>query len=499
MPPIDMSLKQKTLAGVVWVSLGNSANQVLALLVFIVLARRLDANDFGHVMLAVLFINIFTIFFKVGVVEYLVQLQTWEDTAASTAFWIMAAVGVALTLLLAVLVGPALQSYWGGDISAYIGVMSTVVLLGCLSVVNQALVRRHFRFRVSATRNLGNGLVAGLVAMAMALAGYGAWSLVVSRVIGALGGAIILWVQEPYRPTLAFSAAQTREITRYVMPVLSMRFLSYFSLKMPDLLLSALVGPAALAIYRVGGRIIDALNALFLESLANVLVSTFARVGNHGADRAFRRIMAVLSAVVVPVFVGCAVVAPQLTVVFYGSKWQESSWVMLLLSLQIAPLLLRSVTAVVYTSLGKAGRLWSLGLIELSTSVLLTVAAAMLGPVAVAASMLISIHLAAALFLRFGRRDLDFRVGSLLAAMRPFVFSAFAMGACVFVVNSFATVSLSPLAQLVTGVGLGMVLYPLILLLFFPSGVKEFLREATPLVPNCLAPLRRLMEKLQDK
>src|SRR5687768_2797132 len=116
-----MSLKQKTLAGVAWVSLGNSANQVLALLVFIVLARHLDADDFGHVMVAVLFINIFTIFFKVGVVEYLVQLQTWEEAAASTAFWVMAVMGVVLTALLAGLIGPVLQSYWGGDISAYIG------------------------------------------------------------------------------------------------------------------------------------------------------------------------------------------------------------------------------------------------------------------------------------------------------------------------------------------------------------------------------------------
>lgn len=491
-----MSLKKNTFVGVVWLSFANSANQIVTLIVFIILARHLDLRDFGLVMLAILIINIFTIFFKEGVVEYLVRRNTWEERAASTAFWIMALAGLVLTAILAGLIGPALQHYYGGDISAYILTLSPVILLGCLSVVHVSLVRRNFHFRLSATRNFSNGLLTGVIAVFMAISGYGAWSLIVSRVIGAFGAAIILWAQEPYQPNFVFSITETRAIARYSIPVLFARFLTYLASKSPDLLLSALIGPAALAIYRVGSRLIETFNTLLLDPVANVLVTTFAAIRAEGADRAFRRVMRLLSAIMLPIYVGAAAIALQLTIVFYGSKWEQSGWVMLLLCLQIAPILLRSIIGVVYKSVGQANRLSLLGVIELILSVSLIYLAALLGPVAVAGSMLIYMHLIAALFLHYGQRDLNLNIGKVLSCIWPFVFSAFSLGVCVFVFNNFLAVSVFAVWQLAAGIALGIVLYPLILMIFFPRETQHLVQEVSPLIPRRLGFILRVIEKL---
>lgn len=491
-----MSLKKKTFSGIAWLSLANLANQAMTFIVFVLLARQLDLHDFGIVTLAVLTINIFTMFFKVGVVEYLVKLESWDEQVGSTAFWLTAIGGCLLTGLLAGVVGPGLERFWGGGIADYIAVLSAVVLFGCLSIVNLAMVRRHFRFRVSAMRNFGAGLLTGVIAIAMALAGFGAWSLVISRVLGALGGAIILWASEPYRPRLRFSFRQSWAIARFSAPVLYSRFLNYLASRMPELMLGALIGPAAVAIYRVGGRIVETINALFLDSIINVLVTTFAKVGAKGVNRAFPRVIATLCAVMIPVFVGCAVTAPELTTLFYGSKWQQSCWVMMLLCLQIAPLLLRSVMGVVFTSLGKGAQLSWLALVELALCALLTSATAFLGPVAVAAAMLVSVHIMAALYLRVAERDLDLSITAVLASVRPFAVSASVMGLSVVIFNLFTAAALSPLLQLTAAIGLGAVLYLLLLIVFFPSGTQSFLRETAPLFPQAFAFSLRLLQGL---
>lgn len=61
-----MSLKQKTISGIGWNSVGNIARQIFQLLSLVIMARLLSPEDFGVFAILMIFVAFFNIFASMG-------------------------------------------------------------------------------------------------------------------------------------------------------------------------------------------------------------------------------------------------------------------------------------------------------------------------------------------------------------------------------------------------------------------------------------------------
>lgn len=479
-----MSIKARTIAGVAWLSLANSANQLVSLLAFIILARTMAIADFGLVMLAVLVSNIFSMFYKDGVSDFLVRTETLTDEMVATAFWVMAALSIALIFLSIFAVGYPLNLIYGERFFYYNAALSPAILFGGLSVVNLAMARREFRFKVSALRNFVNGFLTGLIAVAMALYGFEAWSLIFSRVLGALGSAAILWIQEPYRPQFKFSGSAFATMVRYSGPNLVSRLIIYIATKMPELILAFIAGPAALAIYRVASRVLEVFNSLFLDSISNVLLTSFAKLPVDRYQNGFQRTLSLQIAVVLPIFFGLASISEPVTRLIYGEKWMDSAFVMQILSLQIAPLLFRNLAVVLYKAAGRTSQLFLLSLAELLTSSTFVLFAAFYGVDAVAWTILVVSHLTAVVFAISLRRMLNIDLKAILLEITPFWVASALMAVGVYFLYDVLSMTFQPIIAILLSIVAGAVGYTLIIVLLFPKAVLGVYLELASFLPG---------------
>lgn len=482
-----MSLKSRTTSGIFWFIVANSSTQFANFLVFVLLARDLPLEVFGLVMFALLVCNYFLIFVKEGVSDYLVQHPEWNPDAVSSAFWLMAIGGLALTAVCAFVVAPILGTVVDPLVTTYLQVLSPTIFIGALSAVNFAKARREFKFKLTAGRSFFTGVVTAVVALVLAFFQFGAWSLIISRLVGAFGATVLLLLAEPVKPRMRVSLAEVKAIASYCHPIFSSRSVGFLAFKAADLFLIALLGPAALAIYRVGTRIWEAITVLLVHPIMTVAMSTFSRVPRSRLGETFIRMTAALAAIFLPIYFGAAAIGTNLTVVVFGEAWRESGMIMTLLCLAATPQLVRALVPAALKAINATPQFFRFSSIEAGSSIFWSALTAPFGPVVLAVGTFIDPHLAILLNRKTLKTEVGVPIGKLTSAIAPFFVSALTMFAGVVALQHWLSHDYDPLALLALSVVSGAGLYLATLLVFARSVSRQLIADTASLIPARLS------------
>jgi PST family polysaccharide transporter len=188
----------------------------------------------------------------------------------------------------------------------------------------------------------------------MALAGFGAWSLVGQQLTNALVSVVMLWAVTPWRPSLEFSRQDFRELFGFGIHVVGGDILNFFSRNTDNLLVGVFLGPVALGFYAVGYRILDTSQQLLVNAARRLVFPTFARL-QHDRERmrrAYSRMNRASSTLTLPGYVGLALVAQEAIVTLFGGKWTDSGPVAAVLFLIGPVLTLQAFSGALFNAVG---------------------------------------------------------------------------------------------------------------------------------------------------
>lgn len=320
-------LKRRATAGVIWSSVESWGQQLLQFSLFALLARLLGPEAFGIVAMAMIlttFANLLVLYG--GWNEALVQRPDLDPRHTDSAFWALLGAALVLTAIVAVAARPLAAALAQPSLAAVTAALGLSLPLGALGVVPAALLRREFRFAPLALRTLFGTVAAGLVAVPMALAGYGVWSLVAFQLAIPAIQTAVLWRAHPWRPGLRVSWPHLRELGGYVAGVLGERSLLAVEIVVPRLVVGAAAGAAPLGHFTTARKILDLMIDLLVKPVTQVAMPSFA---GTAADTA--RVQTVLTVgtqvaalLVFPGHVGLILVAPDLVPLIFGAAWSPA-------------------------------------------------------------------------------------------------------------------------------------------------------------------------------
>ena len=362
-----MSLREKTIAGVVWSGVQKWGARVLGSVVFFLLARLLSPEDFGLIALAGVFIAFADVIVNQGFTQAIVQRERLESQHSDSAFWTSVGLGVTLTLL-SMLIAPLLGRIFSEPaLEPIVRWLSLGFVLSSLSGVQDALLRRDFEYKSLAFRQLLGLVAGGVVGVSMALLGYGVWSLVAQQLVSALVATVTLWWLSDYRPAFRFSKRHFDDLFAFEINELGSRVLNFFSRRSDDLLIGLFLGPVALGFYSVAYRTMYIMTDLFASSLSTVAFSLFSRLqaDPESMRRNFLNATRLSSLFAFPAFIGLGVLAPEFVRGVLGEQWTESIPVLQVLLIVGALQSVSLFNNVVLKSMGKPS--WALGFTALAT------------------------------------------------------------------------------------------------------------------------------------
>jgi O-antigen/teichoic acid export membrane protein len=360
------SLKQKAVRGLKWQAIEIGGRQLLSLVVFTTLARLLDPSAFGLAAMVGVYLAIVAMFAEQGMGAAIVQRKTLEPQHLHTAFWFTtcaAAILFGLSQAIAPWVSRLMEEPL---LTPLLRWASIALLLNSLASVHTALFARELEFRRPAIRVLLANLAGGVVGVALALSGYGVWSLVFQQLTVAAVGLIVIWSISSYRPKMLFSLAHLRELMGVSSAVFATGALWFISSRADQYFIGRFLGAESLGVYNVAGKIPEMARVAFIQPVSGISVPALARM-QHDHTKVTQAIvkgMGAVAFIALPVFVGMVVVAPSLVPVVFGAKWTGAVPLVQLLAIyQLVvslcvfchPALLTSGSPGVYTLFNLAG------------------------------------------------------------------------------------------------------------------------------------------------
>ena len=324
MKQASRGLAHRTLAGMMWTFYGKGAYAILQLVVLAILARLVTPAEFGVVSAAVIVITLSTIVSQLGLGPALVQRPELERRHIDTAFSTSVFLGLGLGAIIWLGAPLAASFFHVGGVEPVLRVLAWLFPLQGLATVAESLMRRELRFRWLANLDvISYGLGYGAVGIALALLGWGVWALVGAQLAQNVVKTAVLLSGQPPRLRSLPERKAFRELMYFGSGFTVAKIANQIALQGDYLVVGRFLGPTALGYYGRAYGLMAAPASGFGTILDLVLFPAMARV-QANAERlaaAYRRGVALIALVVLPISVALVLLAPEVIAVVLGPRW----------------------------------------------------------------------------------------------------------------------------------------------------------------------------------
>jgi PST family polysaccharide transporter len=180
-----------------------------------------------------------------------------------------------------------------------------------------------------------------VVSVALALSGWGAMSLAVGRLAGALGSGALFVIFSPEPLRFGFDTAVARRLLRFGLPLAGSSVIVFAVGGVDQLMVGNVLGATALGFYVLAFNLSSWPVGMFSQPVRSVAPAAFARL-QHDAPamrRTFLSTAGLLTGVTLPVCLLLAGAAGPLVRLLYGTRWEPAAaalfWLALLGGMRI--------------------------------------------------------------------------------------------------------------------------------------------------------------------
>lgn len=475
--------------GMAWSVFATAGGRVISLASVVVLARLLAPAEFGLVAFALVFIAYVEAIGDLGTGAALVRWPDRWPQVAQLAVAInlaMGAVWFALTLVAA----PVVADFFGNpDGVSVLRALAWTFPLKALGNTHDALLQRELRFRARAVPELSLLVAKAAVAIPLAVAGLGVWSLVWGQLVGQALWTVLVWIMVPWRPAREMPRLDiVKPVFSYGRGIVAVNLLAVVVHHADLVVVGRVFGAAVLGFYQMADKLPDVAITLLSRATSKVLFPVFSRLhaGGDALRDTYTASLRYLSLLTTPAAVGLVLLAEPIVLTVFGARWLPSVPILRALAAYAGIRALSASAGDILKAIGRPGVLAFLAAIRAVVLVPALILASAGGPAAVALMLTAITVLSTIMTLAVVCRLSDLSWGSVPDALRPSLGTA-AVLAVVLGLVVHATARLSPAVQLAVGSVLGLGAYLAAIRVISPA----IWRDARRLVAERTARSRR--------
>lgn len=357
----------RTLRGMTWAYGSYVGGKLLVLLSTAILARLLTPEEFGLVALALTFMALLEGLSDLGLSGALViqRIEVLHERA-ETVFVSTIAIGLVLSLAIVAL-SPLAEAFFDEPgLTGLTAALGANFFLRSLGATHYALALKGLDFRARTAAEVAGVIARGLTGIALALAGLGAWSLVIGYLVGTLVLDAAIWAMVPWRPKLEPRREHFGEMVRFGGTLSGVNVVTALTTNADYAFIGRVLGATALGLYTLGFRLPELLIINISVVAGQVLFPAFTVVDPDSLGRAFLISLRYTVMIGLSLATGLAILAEPLIVIAFGDQWLGSVTVMQILTVYALGITIGIPAGTAYKATGRAGVLLKLGIVRLS-------------------------------------------------------------------------------------------------------------------------------------
>jgi len=200
-----MSLKQKTLSGLIWTFIQQFSVQLISFCITIILARILLPKEFGLLAMLSVFIAVGNSLLEGGLTSSLIRSSGLSQEDYSTVFFFNLGGSVVIYMLVFTM-APYISAFYHQDIlTLVLRVYALDFILNAFFGVQNARLTKEMNFKIQMAIQIPSVFIGGLLGVSLALNGFGVWSLVWMNLLQSFISTLAHWMYSGWLPSPIFS------------------------------------------------------------------------------------------------------------------------------------------------------------------------------------------------------------------------------------------------------------------------------------------------------
>ena len=297
--------------------------QLLTTVVTFLVARFLRPYDYGVITTSWIFVNLGDALASTGLGVALVQKPELTERDMAEGFTLNLLLSLAICSVLFAVAAPLAVYFESPDMTAVLRISALALLLSPFRTVSMALLERRIQLGRHSAVYAGTALVQSAVTLSAAYAGFGYWSLVASFCVARVLETAAFFYLAPWTPRLCLPGGSGWGLHKFVLHAMGSS-LAWLVFSQADFAVAAkVVGPVELGYYALAFQLISLPTNRLAASFGQVAYAVFCRLENR-RDQVrewYLRLVALMGAIGLPIFVGMALVAGDGVAVVLGPKW----------------------------------------------------------------------------------------------------------------------------------------------------------------------------------
>lgn len=323
----EQSLKDKTVKGTFWSAADTFLAQGVAFVVGIVLARLLTPEEYGLIGIVTIFTTVMLGVVDSGFSNALIRKKHVTKEDYNTLFIFNLVISIALFSLLFICAPWISRFFERPQLVELIRVMGLILILQALSIVQNTILTKRIDFKTKTKASVISAVISGVIGIAMALAGFGVWSLVAQQLSRQSFYSVLLWVFNKWWPTFKLNIESLTYMWGFGWKLLVSGLLDNVWKELYQVVVGKFYSPAALGQYTRSRQYASLFSSNLTVIVQRVTYPVLAEIQNDQERmlNGYRRIIKTSMFITAILMLSMGAVAEPLIYCLIGPQWHQAA------------------------------------------------------------------------------------------------------------------------------------------------------------------------------
>jgi len=347
------NIGQKMALGASWMVLFKLCERGLGLLSITILARLLVPEDFGLIAMAMSVIAMLELLRAFSFDLVLIQYQAVERCHYDTVWTFNVLFSSIITAILAALATPTAQFYAEPRLETIMFFLALATLVTGFENIGIVVFRKELQFHKEFLFLVGKKLIGFCVTIPLAIMLRSYWALLLGTIASYLGGVVLSYALQSYRPKFCLSAAS--ELFRFSKWLFINNILFFLRQRSVDFIVGKLAGAHGLGVFSLSYEISNLPTSELVMPINRAVFPGYAKLSPRLEElrESYLQVVSSIALFVMPTGVGLVLTADLVVPILLGAKWMEVVPAIQILALGGVLTALQTNNGNVYLALGR--------------------------------------------------------------------------------------------------------------------------------------------------
>ena len=322
----EQTLKEKTAKGLFWGGLSNGVQQVLNLVFGLMLARILDASDYGMVGMLAIFSAIASTIQESGFTAALTNQKEIRHEDYNAVFWFSTLTGVSFYLILFFCAPLIAQFYDKPELIGLSRIVFLSFLFGGFGIASNAYMFKTLMVKERAKIDIVSLICSGLIGVTLALNNFTYYGIAIQNIAYIGIGSLLKFIYTPWKPTFQMDLHPLKLMFGFSSKLILTNVFTQISNNIFSVVLGKFYNPQQLGFYSQGQKWMGMGHQFISGMINNVAQPILVQIGDDKIRQrnVFRKMVRFGAFVSFPAMFGLAFVAKEFIYILLGEKWLSS-------------------------------------------------------------------------------------------------------------------------------------------------------------------------------